>query len=120
MIAEDSSVIRVYPGAAKYSGLIRDEGNIEMKVGLLSSGYKPTVNTSKVDLTKVKATTATSTGVYDSTNEVYGITQYNLSIPANTRYEGYVVYEEASGDLIYAVIEDIAPDVARTITSETV
>lgn len=108
-IPEDSDVIRTFEGIAKYNGLIRNKDEIEVGVALLEDGYWPTVNQSKIQTERTLQVSTVGTSVYDTTNDLYGIKFVDLPIPANTRYEGYAVYEKTTKELIYAVKEDIAP-----------
>lgn len=111
-ISDDSSTLRTYPGIAKYNGLVREKDSIDVGVALLDSGYFPTVNETKLNTGRTKTIGDTDgTSVYNFDNDVYGIRFIDLLIPANLRYEGYVVYEKSTKELIYAVKEPLAPQI---------
>lgn len=107
-ITDDSSVLRTYPGIAKYSAMLRRKDSISVGLALLDSGYIPTVNQTKLDTKKTTITTSTGTSVYDSVNEVFGIEFLNVTVPANLAFEGYAVYEKTTNELICVVEEEIA------------
>ena len=106
VLSADSSAIRVYPGFAKYSGLIRDRLNMNLKIGLLFDGYFPGVNDYKLNKDYVKVlenTEFSASFTEDPTNYVYGLNYKNVDIAANTKVQGFVVFEGTTEELIMAV-----------------
>jgi len=121
VISSDSSVIRTYPGIAKYSGMLRPKDTINVRFALLRNGFFPTVNTVKLDTTQALITTDVGVSVYDSENEVYGIEFNNVTIPAGVAFEGYVLYELDTKELIYAVKEEIVlGEISYTYDTDTI
>lgn len=108
-ITDDSTTLRAFSGIAKYNGLVRRKDDIQVKLALLDSDYFPSVNETKLDTKRTRQIDANEgTYLYDSDNKIYGIKYVSLSIPADLRFNGYVIYEEETKDLVYAVKEDIA------------
>jgi len=121
-ITDNSSTIRTFPGIAKYNGLVRRKDDVEVSFALLDSDYFPSVNETTLNTKRVRQIDLLEgTYQYDSTNQIYGIKYVNVPIPADLRFNGYVVYETNTKELIYAVKEDIAPwEIDRAYTTETV
>jgi hypothetical protein len=107
VISSDSSVIRTYPGIAKYSGMLRSKDTINVGFALLNDGFFPTVNAVKLDTTQTLISSKIGISEYNATAAVYGIKFIDVEVPANLAYEGYVLYEKDTKELIYAVKETI-------------
>lgn len=108
-ISDDSTKIRTFAGISKYNAMSRPKGDIEIGIALLDNDYFPSVNETVLDMTRVKTLSNIGSSEYNPDNGIFGIAWYNLNIPKELRFNGYVVYEKNTKELIYAVKEDIAP-----------
>jgi len=121
-ITDDSSTLRAFTGIAKYNGLVRRKDDVHVEFALLDSDYFPSVNETILNTKRVrKIEGLEGTYQYDSTDQIYGIKYVSVPIPADLRFNGYVVYEAETKEIIYAVKEDIAPyDYDWSYTTDTV
>ena len=111
VISSDPSMIRVYPGFAKYNSLIRSKDNMTLGFALLTDPtYFPSVNDTKLNTSRV---TIMSNSLYNTNlsyiGGIYNVT-YTGYIEANQTVYGYVLYEATTNELIMAVKEEFYND----------
>lgn len=111
VISSDHSVIRIYPGFAKYNSLIRSKDNMSLGFAILTDNkYTPGINDFKVDTSRV---TIMSTSLYNTNisyiGGIYNVT-YTSYIEAEQTVYGYVIFEATTNELILTVKEEFYND----------
>ena len=118
-ITDDSDSIYIFPGIAKYNGWLTNKDNIDVKVVLLLEKYFPTITSTKIILAQTYPQPNPLWYEYDNINTLFALYGKNMTIPPMSSWSGYAIYEEKTGDLIYAVKEPIMNDTPNTQTYTT-
>jgi len=118
VLSDDSENIIVYPGFAKFNGLIMPKADTDIKLALLLEGYKPGKNdtllkTNRCIILNETAIFNTLTGNKRSFNYT------NISLPANTKIEGYAIFEDKTDELLLVVKEPRNNNTNNPITFDT-
>lgn len=108
ILSSDNSKIRVYPGFAKYSAMIRGSEELDVKLALLTEDYFPGINDKYLKDTTLVYNKEQSEYISELVfvNNVSGLYISAVDVVPYKNYGGFVLYEEKTKELILAYKND--------------